>query len=190
MNSRAADWLLDLPFRLRNRSSLQLAHDSRVRHRTIRLLPGCRVRVGDRSILQAKVLFDRSNAVLSVGARTFVGKSTIVIASRVEVGDDVLIAWGCTIVDHDSHPIRFSQRKHDVREWYDGQKDWSHVEVRPVTIGDKAWIGLNAIILKGVVVGEGSVVAAGSVVTRDVPPWVVVAGNPAQVVRELTPDER
>ena len=136
------------------------------------------------------MLFDRSNAALSVGDRTFIGSSTIVIASRVDVGDDVLIAWGCTIVDHDSHAIRFSQRKRDATEWYAGRKDWSHVEIKPVTIGDKVWIGLNAIILKGVVIGEGSIVAAGSVVTRDVPSWVVVAGNPAQVVRELTPDER
>lgn len=186
----AADWLLDLPFRLANRNSLQIARTSKVRHRAIRLLPGCTVRVGDRSMLQAKVLFDRSNAALSLGARTFIGNSTIVIASRVEIGDDVLVAWGCTIVDHDSHALRFSDRKDDVTNWHDGKKDWSHVEIRPVTIRDKVWIGLNAIILKGVMVGEGSIVAAGSVVTHDVPPYVVVAGNPARVVRELSPDER
>jgi acetyltransferase-like isoleucine patch superfamily enzyme len=141
-------------------------------------------------MLRARVLFDRRNASLSIGDRTFVGNSTIVIANRVEVGDDVLIAWGCTIVDHDSHARRFTDRKDDVSNWYLGQKDWSHVEIKPVTIGDKVWIGLNAIILKGVRIGEGSVVAAGSVVTHEVPPYVVVAGNPARVVRELTPDER
>lgn len=186
----AADWLLDLPFRLRNGRSLQAARNSIVRHRAIRLLPGCTVRVGDRSMLRAKVLFDRSNAALSLGDRTVVGNSTIVIASRVEIGDDVLIAWGCTIVDHDSHALRFSDRKDDATNWYHGKKDWTHVEIKPVTIGDKVWIGLNAIILKGVMIGEGSVVAAGSIVTHDVPPYVLVAGNPARVVRELSPDER
>ena len=186
----AAESLLDMPFRLRNRGSLQVAVSSKVRHRAIRLLPGCTVHVGDRSMLRAKVLFDRSNALLSLGDRTFVGGSTIVIASRVQIGDDVLIAWGCTIVDHDSHARRFSGRKDDATNWYHGMKDWSHVEIKPVTIGNKAWIGLNAIILKGVMIGEGSIVAAGSVVTHDVPPWVLVAGNPARVVRELGPDER
>ena len=141
-------------------------------------------------MLQAKVLFDRDSATLSIGERTFVGNSVIVIASRVEIGDDVLVAWGCTIVDHDSHAMKFSDRKDDVEQWLDGKKDWGSVEIKPVTIGDKAWIGLNAIILKGVMIGEGAVVAAGSVVTHDVPPYAVVAGNPARVVRELLPDER
>jgi acetyltransferase-like isoleucine patch superfamily enzyme len=141
-------------------------------------------------MLRARVLFDRRDAALSVGERTFVGNSTIVIASRVEIGDDVLIAWGCTIVDHDSHALRFSDRKDDASDWYRGQKDWSKVSIKPVTIKDKAWVGLNAIILKGVTIGEGSVVAAGSVVTQDVAPYVLVAGNPARLVRELTPDER
>jgi acetyltransferase-like isoleucine patch superfamily enzyme len=59
----------------------------------------------------------------------------------------------------------------------------------PVVIEDKVWIGFNVIILKGVRVGEGAVVAAGSVVTKDVPPYCVVAGNPAHVVKELAEDE-
>ncbi len=140
-------------------------------------------------MLRARVLFDRSDAGLSIGDRTFVGNSTIVIARRIEIGDDVLIAWGCTIVDHDSHAVRFSDRKDDASNWYHGRKDWSRIDIKPVTIGDKAWIGLNAIILKGVTIGAGSVVAAGSVVTHDVPPHVLVAGNPARIVRELSPDE-
>lgn len=53
----------------------------------------------------------------------------------------------------------------------------------PVTIGDGAWIAARSIILPGVNIGEGAVVGAGSVVTKDVPPWTVVAGNPAKVVR-------
>jgi acetyltransferase-like isoleucine patch superfamily enzyme len=190
MIKEAADWLLDLPYRVGNRGSMEVARNSRVRRRAIRFLPGCTVRVGDRSMLQAKVLFDRTNAALFLGDRTFVGNSTIVIASRVEIGDDVLIAWGATITDHDSHALRFSDRKDDVTNWYDRRKDWGRVEIKPVIIGDKAWIGLNAIILKGVAIGEGAVVAAGTVVTHDVPPYVVVAGNPARVVRELAPDER
>jgi acetyltransferase-like isoleucine patch superfamily enzyme len=190
MIKHAADWLLDLPYRVGNRTSLQVARNSIVRHRTIRSRNGCMVRVGGGSILQAKVLFDRDGAALTVGDRTFVGTSTIVIASRVEIGDDVLVAWGCTIVDHDSHARKFADRKDDVAAWLDGKKDWGHVEIKPVTIGDKAWIGLNAIILKGVMIGEGSIVAAGSVVTHDVPPYAVVAGNPARVIRELPPDER
>lgn len=53
----------------------------------------------------------------------------------------------------------------------------------PVIIKDNAWIGMSAIILKGVTVGEGAIVAAGSVVTKDVPPHTIVAGVPARVIK-------
>ncbi len=182
--------LIDLPFALRNGRSVHVEGHAKIRHRSIRLLPGCSLTVGDQSILLAKVLFDRSGATLTVGNRTFVGASTFAIANQVVIGDDVLIAWGCTIVDHDSHSVRFSDRKNDVVNWYRGVKDWSRVEANPVVIEDRVWIGLNSVILKGVRLGEGSVVAAASVVTKDVPPYVIVAGNPARMVRELSADER
>jgi maltose O-acetyltransferase len=54
---------------------------------------------------------------------------------------------------------------------------------KPVEIGADVWVGGGAIILPGVRIGTGSVVGAGSVVTKDVPPWTVVAGNPARAVR-------
>ncbi len=86
------------------------------------------------------------------------GSSLIDCATRIEIADDVLIAWGCNIVDHDSHSIAWSNRANDVRDWYLGRnkKDWSHVVSRPVKIGNKCWIGMHAIILKGVEIGEGA----------------------------------
>lgn len=56
--------------------------------------------------------------------------------------------------------------------------------VAPISIGNHVWIGTNAIILKGVDIGDGAVVAAGAVVTRSVPPRCIVAGNPAKIVKE------
>lgn len=143
------------------------------------------VRVGSGSIVHAAVAFDRDRGLVAIGDRTFVGKSTIVCAANVDIGSDVLISWGVSIVDHDSHSPDFSMRRHDVELWWDGRKSWTHVEIRPVKILDKSWIGFGATILKGVTVGVGAVVAAKSVVTRDVPPWTIVAGNPARVVRSL-----
>jgi galactoside O-acetyltransferase len=106
------------------------------------------------------------------------------------VGNDVLISWGCHLADHDSHSIEWSKRQYDVSRWRTGQKSWEHVLTAPIVVRDKAWVGFNSIILKGVVIGEAAVVGAGSVVTSDVPPYTVVAGNPARVIRELTPEER
>ncbi|WP_263358973.1 acyltransferase [Acidicapsa ligni] len=77
-----------------------------------------------------------------------------------------------------------------MRDWYHGKKDWKTVILKPVRICDKSWIGLNAIVLKGVEIGEGAVVAAGSVVTKNVPSWTVVAGNPAKVIREIPVEDR
>jgi acetyltransferase-like isoleucine patch superfamily enzyme len=85
-----------------------------------------------------------------------------------------------------------------VKDWKKGldekkigfYKDWSHVKTGKITIKDKAWIGFNCIILKGVTIGEGAVIAAGSVVLKDIPDWTVAGGNPAQVIREIPLNQR
>jgi acetyltransferase-like isoleucine patch superfamily enzyme len=68
-----------------------------------------------------------------------------------------------------------------------GYRTPTQVISAPVVIEDDAWIGFKAIILKGVSVGRGAIVASGAVVTKDVEPWTVVAGNPAQVIKILEP---
>jgi galactoside O-acetyltransferase len=166
---------------------VRIAADAKVRFDRISLRPGCSLRIGDRSIMEGSLQFEREGAAISIGARTFVGASLLASAERIEIGDDVLMAWGCSVVDHDSHCVDWDGRRNDVRDWYDGRKDWSRVERAAVRIGNKTWVGFNVSILKGVTVGEGAVVAAGSVVTHDVEPYVLVAGNPARVIRKLSP---
>ena len=75
-----------------------------------------------------------------------------------------------------------------MSDWHAGRKDWSKVPCAPVVIGNRVWIGCNALVLKGVRIGDGAVVAAGTVVTRDVPANSLVGGNPARVIRELAND--
>lgn len=163
---------------------------SKVAYRKIRYLKNCELSIGSGSIVEAAIVFDRSDGAIRVGERTFIGASTLVCAERIEIGDDVLISWGCTIVDHNSHALAWKDRAGDVASWYVGKKNWAPVERAPVHIGNKAWVGFNAIILKGVRVGEGAIVGAGSVVTRDVPAFTIVAGNPALPIRELEEHER
>jgi acetyltransferase-like isoleucine patch superfamily enzyme len=170
---------------MRGRCELHIAADARVDYRGIRHRPPALLSIGAGSIFQGAIAADRAGAEVHVGSRSFIGNSTIVTAQRVDIGDDVLISWGCTIVDHDSHSLRWAERSRDVREHYHGRKSWDHVQVRPVRIGNKVWIGFNTIVLKGVTVGEGAVVAAGSVLTRDVAPFTLVAGNPARVIRSV-----
>jgi acetyltransferase-like isoleucine patch superfamily enzyme len=149
------------------------------------------LRVGNSSIVEGSVLFDRNNASVLIGDRTFIGgQSSIVCAEKIEIGSDVLISWGCTIVDHNSHAVAWDARKNDVIAWGQGKKNWSGVKISPVRINDRAWLGFNSIILKGVTIGEGAIVGAGSVVTKNVPAYTIVAGNPARIIREIPLDER
>ncbi len=170
---------------------VRIGRSSRVRWDRIHgLTRDSTLEVGSDCVCHCRIAFDRGTARVVIGNRTYVGASSLVAAQEIVIGDDVLVSWGVTIVDHDSHSLHFPQRQEDVRLWKSGRKDWTHVPQKPVRVGDKSWLGFNAIVLKGVTVGEGSVVAAGSVVTKDVPPWSVVAGNPAKVIRELERPDR
>jgi len=68
--------------------------------------------------------------------------------------------------------------------------DGSHASRGGVSIGHDVWLGSQCLVLSGVTIGHGAVVAARAVVTRDVPPYAIVAGNPAKVVRYRMPPER
>lgn len=171
--------------KLRGRVNLDIANCAQIRLDRVYIAHSCRLRVGPQSIINARISFDRPGSTFACGARCFIGASHVVVADTVQLGDDVVVSWGVTIVDHNSHAVEWADRAADVLDWARGKKNWETVKVAPVRLKDKVWVGFNAIILKGVTVGEGSVVAAGAVVTRDVPPYTVVAGNPARVIRDL-----
>jgi len=157
-----------------------------------------RVRIGSQTVLGCQVVLERGTGIVEIGDHTFIGNGTrLISAEHIAVGSHVLIAWGCTIVDHDSHSLDWSERSQDVTRWREAlagpsglmaaarSKDWSVVPMAEVRIKDMAWIGFNVIILKGVTIGEGAVIGAGSVVTKNVPDWTLAAGNPARMIKEL-----
>ena len=136
-------------------------------------------------MVRCRIDFDSPDGAVVIGDRCYVGASHFVCHTAITLGNDVIVSWGVTVVDHDSHSLNWLERQHDIPNWKKGIKHWNDVSVRAVVIGDKVWIGFGASILKGVTVGEGAVVGAKAVVTRDVAPYTVVAGNPARVVRHL-----
>ncbi|MEE4279512.1 MAG: acyltransferase [Halieaceae bacterium] len=99
--------------------------------------------------------------------------SRISASDEIVIGDGVMMANGVYITDSDWHTVYDRTRRAEV--------------ATPVRVGNNVWIGDHATVLKGVNIGDNSVVAARAVVTRDVPANVIVAGNPARVVRELEP---
>ena len=150
--------------------------------------------IGADCIVSGNFVFESSAGIITIGNHSYIGGGTFISRSSIEIGDNVTIAWGGTIYDHDSHSLDYMKRRKDIDDELDDirngrnfiqNKDWSDVNCKPIKICDDAWIGMNVIILKGVTVGEGAIVGAGSVVTKDVPAWTVVAGNPARVVKEL-----
>jgi acetyltransferase-like isoleucine patch superfamily enzyme len=149
--------------------------------------------VGAGSIVDGKFVFEKESGSITIGDNSFLGGSTLICIDKISIGSDVLISWGCTIIDNDAHSLNWEQRKSDVSDWKKGIdrgavgkfKNWQNVNCAPIIIQDKVWIGFNCIILKGVTIGEGAVVAAGSVVTSNVPPFTLVGGNPARIIKTL-----
>jgi acetyltransferase-like isoleucine patch superfamily enzyme len=124
----------------------------------------------------------------SVGDFTLLNGALIMADSQIDIGSHCLISWNVGIADSDFHPIDAAQRRIDtlaLAPFYKDRPPRPAIGSAPVTIKDNVWIGMNAVILKGVTIGENSIVAAGAVVSKSVPANVVVAGNPAVIVKEL-----
>jgi acetyltransferase-like isoleucine patch superfamily enzyme len=152
------------------------------------------LRVGDDTMLNCQIIFETSQGQIHIGNKAYVGASQLICRSGITIEDYVFIAWGCCIYDHDSHSKNYLERQFDIERQLDDyrsgknfieNKNWDVVVAKPIKICANAWIGMNCIILKGVTIGEGAIVAAGSVVTKNVPAWTIVGGNPARVLKEI-----
>ncbi|NEU06802.1 acyltransferase [Flavihumibacter sp. R14] len=153
------------------------------------------IHVGESCLINADFIFESTKGVIEIGNNVHIGGANLICRTLIKIGNDVTMAWGITIYDHNSHSIYWENRKNDNAQCYQDyihhqgnnviNKNWEHVDTRPVYISDKVWIGFDVTILKGITIGEGAVVGAKSVVTKDVPAWTVVAGNPAMVVKTL-----
>lgn len=115
---------------------------------------------------------------VTIGDDVFIGRDCWFTApnAQISIGSHVMLAPQVALVTGDHRIDVVGSLMADVKEKTQDSD-------RPIRIEDDVWIGFRAIILKGVTVRRGAVVGAGSVVTRDVPPYAVVAGNPARVVR-------
>jgi galactoside O-acetyltransferase len=155
--------------------------------------------IGECCLLNCSIIFESTKGLVSIGDRAYIGHGGQIISrNRISIGDDVTMAWGVTIYDHNSHSFDWRQRAICVDHFYRtygtercfGELDWSGVKSSPVVIESRVWIGFDAVILKGITIGEGAIIGARSVVSKDVEPYTVVAGNPATFVRRIEPSDR
>ena len=147
--------------------SVQLGRDVKVFHANLVNLYGCKI--GDESKIGAFVEIQKN---ATVGARCKVSSHTF-ICEGVTIEDEVFIGHG-VMFTNDIYPRAANPDGSPQTE-----ADWKVVETR---VCKRASIGSNATILAGITIGEGALVGAGAVVTKNVPPFAIVAGVPAKVV--------
>ena len=101
---------------------------------------------------------------------------TIYSMESIIIGRNTDIGSGCKIIDNDFHPLPYSERFPKER--------LDLLRKRPIVIGEGCFLGANSIILKGTILGKNVVVGAGSVVCGTFPDNVIIAGNPARIIKE------
>lgn len=111
-------------------------------------------------------LFASDNGLIKLGNNIYFNRGIVSSTAKVEIGNNVVISQDALILDHNGFGL-------------DGHPPISE----PIKIGNHVWIGTRATVLKGVIIGDNSIVGAGAVVTKDVEPNTLVAGNPAQKIR-------
>jgi len=126
-------------------------------------------------VFQPVIINLAPTATIEIGNDVGMSGCSITARDKISIGDRVLIGAGVLIFDNDAHPICPTNRRYN----YEG------VVSKPIIIHDDTFIGARAIIMKGVEIGEGSIVAAGSVVTKSVPSYTIVGGNPARVIKKI-----
>jgi acetyltransferase-like isoleucine patch superfamily enzyme len=146
---------------------------------------------------EASGAYDRTTFVvgargrITVGAYTVLNATTLVCNERITIGAHCLLAWGSVVTDTwDAASVEV--RRHALRA---AAAD-PHRRIpplsppRPVTLEDNVWIGFDAVILPGVTIGRGAIVGCKTIVRESVPPYAVVVGDPARLIRTLDPDDR
>jgi acetyltransferase-like isoleucine patch superfamily enzyme len=144
--------------------------------------------IGQNTHIRGELLILKYGGKIEIGNDSFVGPGTrIWSGDSIKIGSNVLISHNVNIIDTNSHEIDHLERAEGyislLKRGY--PEDKKSILTKPIIIHNHVWISFNVIIMKGVEIGEGAIIAAGSVVTKDVPEFTLVAGNPAVVIKKL-----
>ncbi|MBN2715975.1 MAG: acyltransferase [Deltaproteobacteria bacterium] len=130
-------------------------------------------------LFQPAIFVARDNGKIEIGNNVGISGTTIYARKGIQIGDNTIIGANCKIVDNDFHAVCPEHR-------IDRESQKNNIECREVRIGKNCFIGANSIILKGAIIADNSVVGAGSVVTKQfTEPRIMLAGNPARMIKRL-----
>lgn len=162
-------WFVN-PFVHRHHSTARIRSRAR-----LDVLPFNAFRMGQHSLIEDYCVVNNGVGAVDIGENCLLGIGSTLIGP-VRLGNNVITAQHVVLsgLNHDYEAIQTPIRDQSVT-------------TKPIVIDDDCWIGANATILAGTTIGRHSVVAAGSVVTRDVPPYSVVGGNPARLLKQYDP---
>lgn len=118
---------------------------------------------------------------ISIGKNVVIRPTTMLFANISEEGSEIIIEDNCLI----GSGVHFYVTNHKFSNIHEPIFNQGHSQSKTITVKTGSWIGANAIILPGVSIGKNSVVGAGSVVTKSVPDYKIVAGNPARIIKHL-----
>lgn len=146
------------------------------------------LKIGNRVKVYTWTTFNvEPNGLLEIGDDSILVGAIFMCADHIKIGKRVIVSYNVTIADSDFHPVNPDERMRDAiaNAPYGNKKQRPLLITKPVIIEDDAWIGIGAIILKGIRIGQGARVEAGTIVTSDVPAGATVRGNPARVLKKL-----
>lgn len=144
------------------------------------------IKIGDNCEIYG-ILSANGDGKITIGNFTTIRHQSVIgCINSIDIGDYCIISNNVHIYDNNNHPIDPKKRREMCKSGFNSEKwDWKYSDNKPIAIKDNVWIGERATILKGVTIGEGAIIASNSVVTKNVPSFTIVAGNPAKIVKVL-----
>lgn len=129
---------------------------------------------------------------MKMGRGSYFGTHCTFVArpgATITIGNYCSLANGVALINANHRADLVSTYPIYAKIWRDGKRQDQGRDVADISIGHDVWLGTNAVVLKGVTIGHGAIVGAGAVVTKSVPPYGIVAGNPARLIKYRFSDE-
>jgi acetyltransferase-like isoleucine patch superfamily enzyme len=147
------------------------------------------ISIGKKTWLKGQLLVLAHGGKITIGDYCFIGDHSRIWSSKeIKIGNRVLISHGVNIHDNAAHSLSASYRHKEFKFIFENNTHFKDLKINEesIIIDDDVWIGFNSVILKGVRIGKGAIIGANTIVTSDIPPFAVVVGNPARIIKYAT----